>query len=409
MFLFRQPKVKVVFKIPKNPPPKITMLILNHSISEKFENHFVSITKRKVLIVDDDEFCRGLLFEVLKDKHYCKVVSTAEQALTLIRNENFDLVLTDIRMPKKTGLELLSDIRAINPKMLVIIMTGYAGIDSTVEALRLHAFDYLSKPIDCDTLSDTVERALLQVAIDEENRKFEEDLRAAMSTRTDQVRVLFDAIYRNYRKLLLETAESLEVRGVRSEGHILRKIAFALRLGVESDLSDIDLMILEQGLLMYESNKIGAPDDVLMEEHLFDIEDWKSIFQKGNRNLKLEQDWKIFSLSQRLAYKIGRKEAKKSIENDNENGLNYLCRIAWFSESLCKELEEKWIDPKNLEQNNSLQIIHNETKGLSDPLVLKAFIRIVKIEWLYLFTNPEKYIDEFEERFRQVFYLSVVA
>jgi diguanylate cyclase (GGDEF)-like protein len=131
-----------------------------------------------VLVVDDELALRQVLSEVLGDDgHQVSVASTAEEALDIFRNEHFPLVITDIRMPGMSGIELLQEIKRIDSDTQVIIITSHASLDTALTALRHGAYDYLLKPFeDIDLVSAVTDRALEKIRLIMENRKLIEEL-----------------------------------------------------------------------------------------------------------------------------------------------------------------------------------------------------------------------------------------
>ena len=119
-------------------------------------------TRSKILIVDDESEMRLALETTLKREGYQTVAAENGQAgLDHLNRESFDLVITDMRMPKLGGLELLRAIREEHPKTQVILMTAYGTIDTAVESMKEGAFDYLLKPFSADIITSTVKRAFL--------------------------------------------------------------------------------------------------------------------------------------------------------------------------------------------------------------------------------------------------------
>ena len=117
-------------------------------------------TQIRVLVIDDDESMRIACRQSLERAGY--VVSTAEngdQALEKIRQESFDVALLDLRMPGLPGMEVLKRLKQESPNTAVVIITGYATIDSAVEAIKSGADDYLPKPFTPEALVSAVERA----------------------------------------------------------------------------------------------------------------------------------------------------------------------------------------------------------------------------------------------------------
>ena len=118
-------------------------------------------SNKRILIVDDDLDTCALVVDTLSDEGYaiCSCMS-GEQALDLLGNERFDLVLTDIKMPHVTGIDLLQSIREMDHGTSVILMTAYASIDTAVQAVRHDASDYLIKPFSTKELRQRVREAL---------------------------------------------------------------------------------------------------------------------------------------------------------------------------------------------------------------------------------------------------------
>jgi two-component system NtrC family response regulator len=116
---------------------------------------------RRILVVDDSELTCQHLSEVLaRPGRQIKVAHNGTEALEWLVDGHFSLVLTDLRLPGFDGLELIREIRQRSLPVSVIVMTGHASIDSAVEAMKLGAFDYLTKPIDAVRLDLAVEQAL---------------------------------------------------------------------------------------------------------------------------------------------------------------------------------------------------------------------------------------------------------
>jgi DNA-binding NtrC family response regulator len=118
-------------------------------------------TRGKVLIIDDDESMRIGCRQALESGGFgCAAVESGAQALERIRQESFEVALLDLKMPGMPGMEVLRRLREESPNTAVIVITGYAAIDSAVEAVKLGASDYLPKPFTPEALLVRVERAL---------------------------------------------------------------------------------------------------------------------------------------------------------------------------------------------------------------------------------------------------------
>ncbi|MGH7393325.1 MAG: response regulator, partial [Candidatus Rokuibacteriota bacterium] len=114
-----------------------------------------------ILVVDDDTPIRDLL-EISLQMTGCSVraAGSGEEALELIHRERFDLIVSDIVLPGMSGLQVLQRARAVDPTVLVVLVTGYATVETAVEALRYGAEDYVVKPFEVDTLRRRIRQLL---------------------------------------------------------------------------------------------------------------------------------------------------------------------------------------------------------------------------------------------------------
>ena len=132
-------------------------------------------TKANLLVVDDELIVRDSLDKWFREEGYdVAVAESAQDALTKMAARRFDLALVDIKMPGTDGVELQRRMHEIDPDMLVIIMTGYASVETAVAALKNGAYDYVSKPFDPDDIAHSVHNALSHRRAQEENARLRE-------------------------------------------------------------------------------------------------------------------------------------------------------------------------------------------------------------------------------------------
>ena len=116
-------------------------------------------TRPTLLLVDDDERFRGRLARALVDRGYAvRTAGEAEGALALATEESPELAIVDLRMPGPSGLELIQGLKAIDPAIQIVVLTGYGSIATAIEAIRLGALNYVSKPADADDILAAFER-----------------------------------------------------------------------------------------------------------------------------------------------------------------------------------------------------------------------------------------------------------
>jgi DNA-binding NtrC family response regulator len=132
--------------------------------------------KPSVLIVDDEPDIRDALEDVLKDNYYVSKAEDGEQAIKSLGQYQYDVVLLDLKMPYLTGIDVLKEIRKNRLDSSVIMLTGYATVETAVEAMKLGAYDFIRKPVGMENVRVAVERALERKSLVDENRYLHKQL-----------------------------------------------------------------------------------------------------------------------------------------------------------------------------------------------------------------------------------------
>ncbi len=187
--------------------------------------------KHRVLIVEDDSSQRRIIANILGAAGYAVThVESAEAAVEAARADGFDLVLTDMRMPGMDGLELLRQLKEVEPDLEVVVMTAYATVETAVTAMKEGAGDYLAKPFDEDELLVVVEKALERSDIRKQNRNLRRLVTESVSLgniigQSEAMREVFDVLARAVNvdsTVLIEgesgTGKELAARHIHFEG-----------------------------------------------------------------------------------------------------------------------------------------------------------------------------------------------
>jgi diguanylate cyclase (GGDEF)-like protein len=162
--------------------------------------------KPTVLIIDDEEQIRHLLIDVLGGSYECSDAGSAEEALSALADHNFDLVISDIDMGGMSGLELVPHVHSLSPDTVVVMVSGNQDIEFAIKALRVGAFDYMTKPIDLRHVEASVERALNHCNLLKEKRLYKEQIESLLQQRTAEVNWLanFDPVTQLPNRALFE-------------------------------------------------------------------------------------------------------------------------------------------------------------------------------------------------------------
>lgn len=151
----------------------------------------------KVLTIDDDDLLRNSIVAFLEDYSYTPLsADNGRSGLEVFREESPDIILLDLRMPEMDGIELLPILVKEAPETPVIIVSGMGTLDDSIQALRLGAWDYITKPIhDFALLEHTMHRALDRAHLIQENRRYKEHLEEEVARRTQQLERLNRALH----------------------------------------------------------------------------------------------------------------------------------------------------------------------------------------------------------------------
>jgi len=169
------------------------------------------MVKERILVVDDEEETRSVCKRVLtKEAYFVQVVESGDKGLDTIQRENFNLALIDLKMPGMDGIELLKQIRTNYKDTEVIVVTGHASVQSAIEAMRLGAYDYVTKPFDVSELSWTVKSCLEKKSSEKEEIRRKE---IAILRQLNRIITASDELNRKLEQLLVLACNLLPADG----------------------------------------------------------------------------------------------------------------------------------------------------------------------------------------------------
>jgi diguanylate cyclase len=146
--------------------------------------------KPRVLIIDDEELIRDLLCDILGENFLCSTAVSAEDALLLLRQNQFSLVLSDIHMNGMSGIEMIPQVRNLAPDTVIVMISSEQNIDSAISVMREGAFDYIKKPFNIVHVRAVVERALEHHSLLVTKRRYENHLEELVEKRTAKLNYL---------------------------------------------------------------------------------------------------------------------------------------------------------------------------------------------------------------------------
>jgi putative two-component system response regulator len=213
----------------------------------------------KVLVIDDDPKILDLLYAILK-RHGFDVyaASDGEKGIELFKKENPSIILTDINMPKMTGIEILKIIKNIYPITQVVVFSGVGTTTDVIEALRLGASDYLVKPFNMDLLIHTVSRCAERHELIMERIERKGNLEREVRERTA---ALTNTFYETIKALGLLT----EKRDPYTAGHQQRVALLAMGIGRKLSLTQKEIEIINVAALLHDIGKVAVPTELLVK------------------------------------------------------------------------------------------------------------------------------------------------
>jgi cyclic di-GMP phosphodiesterase len=233
-----------------------------------------TIASPRILIVDDEVEITEILADLLSEEYDCLRAGSAEQALVLLHQNEFQLVISDITMPGMSGLEMIPHVKALSPETVVVMISGMQTVESAIGALRLGAFDYLMKPFDLRQVEAVVKRALEHYDLVVAKQRYENHLEELVEQRTAELDRALNSLEGAYRSTLKALTAALETRDSETHGHSERVVSYSLRLGREYGLNRDAMKSLEFGALLHDIGKIGVPDSILRKPAKLTEEEW---------------------------------------------------------------------------------------------------------------------------------------
>ncbi len=236
----------------------------------------------QILIVDDEYLVRRLLTEKLSGEGYqCQQAGSANQALDALKDGPFDLVLLDVKMPGRSGIELLSDIKTTYPDIGVIMATALTDTNYAVQCMKKGAFDYLIKPFNLDEVTLSVSRALEKRKLELENRDYHLHLEQRVTEQANEIR-------QSYLNAITALAHALEAKDKYTSGHSQRVSDISVAIAEELGMPKSTIEKIRLAGLLHDIGKIGVNEAVLHKPTDLTPDEFaeiKSHCEKGERIL----------------------------------------------------------------------------------------------------------------------------
>jgi putative nucleotidyltransferase with HDIG domain len=229
----------------------------------------------RILIVDDEAPIRALLCEHLQQVGYeVMLAPNGCDAMELINGSEFDLVLTDVRMPGMNGLELLAEIMRTRPAVGVLMLTACEDLTLAVNAMRIGALDYILKPFRLSEITVSVQEALERRRNQLEQTQRMQLLEETVNERTVELRRMLDRLHDASEITLEALVAALDAREHETKAHSKRVSEYTLYLAREMSVDASHLDVIRRGAMLHDIGKIGISDAILLKPGKLTDEEW---------------------------------------------------------------------------------------------------------------------------------------
>ncbi|MBI5056537.1 MAG: response regulator [Nitrospirae bacterium] len=222
--------------------------------------------KAHILVVDDDPYILESVSLVLESHGYSVTSrSSAMSALDKFQKDTIDVVLTDLKMPVISGLELLKKVHAINSEVPVILMTAYAEVDIAVAAIQEGAFDFIIKPYKPPHLICSVDKAVRYTKLIQAEKNNKQMLEATVQKRTLELANALEMVKNMSNEMIKRITVIAEYRDAGTGVHISRIGFYASKLAGALDMPKDFVETISFAAPLHDIGKIGIPDNILLK------------------------------------------------------------------------------------------------------------------------------------------------
>lgn len=340
------------------------------SVADESERFF---TDAKILVIDDDETICDILAQFLGQLGVdCNTTSDPREAAEWIRQQEYDAILSDIYMPEGImGHDLLAISVKESPLTPFVLMTGRPTLDSAIDAIRLGAYDYLTKPFNLDYVQLTLTRALHYRRLAVQNRAYQQDLEKEVNIRTKELQ---DFLLNSVQSL----SNALEARDPYTQGHAAKVSVVVISLARELNFDSSHDVVLRLSAQLHDIGKIGIPDSILLKPDSLTPEEYTIMKSHAEIGYKILSPIPSLKEVSRYVYEHHErwdgKGYPQGLKGEEIHYISRLLMVAEVFDALATERVYKgaWTKPQLIEY-------YKENAGKAfEPEVSLALVRLIE-------------------------------
>ena len=244
----------------------------------------------RVLVVDDDRVSRNLLKHMLTPLGYEVVLAKhGTEALRKVSEDPPDVILLDILMPDLDGFHVARKLKKQEStfSIPIVMVTALEAMEDRIRALAAGANDFLSKPVDKAELQATVASQMQVKAYHDHMKHYQEELEAAVSKRTEQLRKAYHEIEKTALNTIIRLSRAAEYKDEDTGAHILRISAISAAIAHQLELGDKVIKSIRYATPMHDIGKIGIPDHILLKPGKLREDEWEIMKQHTTMGMRI--------------------------------------------------------------------------------------------------------------------------
>lgn len=351
----------------------------------KSENELKTMTKKKslprniqhlfaqqetLLVVDDEPAIRRLLCQKLSREGYlCQEASDADQTSNMLAAHPIALVILDIKMPGRSGIEILSEIKSGYPDTVVIMATAIIDINVAIQCLKQGAEDYICKPFNLEELSLAVQRAIDRRHLQLELREYQQFLEEKVEEQTEELRRVFLGA-------IEALVSALEAKDKYTGGHSRRVTDLALALGNELGLSAKDMEELRWASLLHDIGKIAVDQSIQNKSGKLTPEEYDHIMKHTHAGALIVQPLVNGKIAEMIDHHHDRYDGSGPHQIIAGSGIPLGARIIAIADAFDAMTSDRpYRSAMSVEE--AIREIQRGSRTQFDPTIITAFVKTV--------------------------------
>jgi putative nucleotidyltransferase with HDIG domain len=369
--------------------PTANMTVTHHSVvAEKSGNANVPSNvltpapTGRVLIVDDDPALRKILSVMLTQADFrCRTAACGEEALRILESHPTDVVISDLRMPGISGMDLLIEVRERYPQLAFLMVTGEDETRVGVRAMQLGADDYLLKPFDVDVVLGSLHRALQRKKLEREVQEYRLHLEEMVSERTQQLRAALLQTERSYEDTLEALGAAIDLRDSPTAGHSRRVFLYSMELAKSIGGLEQEIRSIAMGAWLHDIGKLATPDRVLLKPGPLTESEWEIMRRHARIGYELVKSISFLAGAAEIVLTHHERfDGSGYPQGLRAEEIPFSARIFAVADTLDAMTSDRPYRAA-LPLQAARDVIERGSGTLFDPLVVTAFLRVPNETW----------------------------